>query len=163
MNTAIEEGFVVSTSAGGFANVQLENGSTIRLSEHAKADFTQLSTDAEGNKLNVITLDRGFAEFDFIPERQDVSKVKIADATLTSHGKTEFETEFSSGTVQLHVLAGSVRISAHASSLTLGKGKTMVYNPLTAAAGAKSHARVVRLSYVSGTVMVKRPDRKSVV
>jgi ferric-dicitrate binding protein FerR (iron transport regulator) len=158
VNTAIEEGFVVSTSAGGFANVQLENGSTIRLSEHAKADFTQLSTDAEGNKLNVITLDRGFAEFDFIPERQDVSKVKIADATLTSHGKTEFETEFSSGTVQLHVSEGSVTISAHASSLTLGKGKAMVYNPLTAAeAGPKSHARVVRLSYVSGTVMVKRP------
>jgi hypothetical protein len=158
VNTAIEEGFVLSTSAGGFANVQLENGSTIRLSEHAKADFTQLSTDAEGNKLNVITLERGHADFYFIPGRQDVSKVKIADATLTSNGKTEFETEFNSGTVQLHVLAGSVTISAHASSLTLGKGKAMVYNPLTAAeAGPKSHARVVRLSYVSGTVMVKRP------
>jgi hypothetical protein len=158
VNTAIEEGFVVSTSAGGFANVQLENGSTIRLSEHAKADFTHLSTDADGNKLNVITLERGLAGFYFIPERKDVSKVKVADATLTSHGKTEFETEFSSGTVQLRVLAGSVTISAHASSLTLGKGKSMVYNPLTAAeAGAKSHARVVRLSYVSGTVMVKRP------
>jgi len=158
VNAAIEEGFVVSTSAGGSANVQLENGSTIRLSEHTKADFTQLNTDADGNKLNVITLERGLAGSYFIPERQDVSKVKVADATLTPHGKTEFETEFSSGTVQLHVLAGSVTISAHASSLTMGKGKTMVYNPLTAAeAGAKSHARVVRLSYVSGTVMVKRP------
>jgi len=158
VNTAIEEGFVVSTSAGGFANVQLENGSTIRLSEHAKADFTQLNTDTDGNKLNVITLERGLAGFYFVPERQDVSKVKIADATLTSNGKTEFETEFTSGTVQLRVLAGSVTISAHASSLTLGKGKAAVYNPLTAAeAGAKSHARVVRLSYVSGTVMVKRP------
>ncbi len=158
VNTAIEEGFVVSTSAGGFANVQLENGSTIKLSEHAKADFTQLSTDANGNKLNVITLERGLAEFDFIPERQDVSKVKIADATLTSQGKTEFQTNFTLGTVRLEVLAGSVTISAHASSLTMGKGKTMVYTPWTTAeAGAKSHARVVRLSYLSGTVMVKRP------
>ncbi len=156
VNSAIEQGSVVSTSAGGAANVQLENGSTIRLSEHAKADFTQLNTDADGNKLNVITLERGLAEFDFIPERKDVSQVKVADATLTSNGKTNFETEFSLGTVQLHVLAGSVTISAHASSLTLGKGKTMVYNPLTAAE-AKSHARVVRLSYVSGTAMVKRP------
>jgi ferric-dicitrate binding protein FerR (iron transport regulator) len=158
VNTAIEEGFVVSTSAGGFANVGLENGSTIRLSEHTKADFTQLSTDADGNKLNVITLERGHADFYFIPERQDVSKVKIADATLTPHGKTEFQTNFTPGTVQLRVSEGSITISAHASSLTLGKGKAMVYNPLTVAeAGAKSHARVVRLSYVSGTVMVKRP------
>ena len=157
VNAAIEEGFVVSTSAGGSANVQLENGSTIRLSEHTKADFTQLNTDADGNKLNVITLERGLAGFYFVPERKDVSKVKIADATLTSHGKTEFDTVFTPGTVQLHVLAGSITISAHASSLTLGKGKAMVYNPLTAAAGATSHARVVRLSYVSGTVLVKRP------
>jgi len=158
VNTAIEEGFVVSTSAGGLANVQLENGSTIRLSEHTKADFTQLSADADGNKLNVITLERGLAGFYFVPERQDVSKVKIADATLTSHGRTEFQTNFTPGTVQVRVSEGSVTISAHASSLTLGKGKAMVYNPLTVAeAGAKSHARVVRLSYVSGTVMVKRP------
>ena len=61
MDTAIEEGFVVSTSAGGFANVQLENRSTIKLSEHTKADFTQLTTDADGNKLNVITLKRELA------------------------------------------------------------------------------------------------------
>ena len=157
VNTAIEEGFVVSTSAGGFANVKLENGSTIRLSELTKADFTQLNTDADGNKLNVITLEQGYAGFYFIPERQDVYTVKIADATLTSNGKTEFETKFTSGTMRLRVLAGSITISAHASSLTLGKGKATVYNPLAAAAGAKSHARVVRLSYVSGTVMVKRP------
>lgn len=157
VNVPIEEGFVVSTSAGSSANVALENGSTIRLFSHAKARFTQLSTDADGNKLNGITLEKGLAGFAFAPERQDVFKVMIADATLTSHGKANFLTTVSPGTVHLHVLAGSVTISAHADSMTVGKGKALVYNPLTAVAGAKSHARVVRLSFVSGTVMVKRP------
>ncbi len=157
VNVPIEEGFVVLTSAGSSANVALENGSTIRLFSHAKARFTQLSTDADGNKLNGITLEKGLAGFAFAPERQDVFKVMIADATLTSHGKANFLTTVSPGTVHLHVLAGSVTISAHADSMTVGKGKALVYNPLTAVAGAKSHARVVRLSFVSGTVMVKRP------
>src|SRR5208337_2304643 len=158
VNTPIEEGFEVETSAGGFADVQLENGSMIQLSERTKANFAQLTTDADGNKLNVITLELGYAGFSFIPQRQDVYKVKIADATLTSRGKAKFQTVFTPGTVQLRVWAGSITISAHASSLTLGKGKVMVYNPLTAAeAGATSHVRVVRLSYVNGTVTVKRP------
>jgi hypothetical protein len=157
VNTAIEEGFVVSTSAGGFANVKLENGSTIRLSERTKANFTQLSTDADGNKLNVVTLEQGNAGFYFIPERQGLYMVKIADATLTPNGKTEFQTAFVAGKMQARVLAGSIIVSAHSGSLTLGKGRFMEYQPSADEAVATSHARVVRLSYVSGTVMVKRP------
>ena len=55
------------------------------------------------------------------------------------------------------MLAGTLVVSAHSESLTLGKGKSMAYQPSADAEVAKSHARVVRLSYVSGTVMVKRP------
>jgi hypothetical protein len=157
LNTAIEEGSVVSTLGEGYANVQLENGSLIQLSELTKANFTQLTTDANGNKLNVITLDQGYANFRFVPEREDDYKVKIADATFTPYGKAEFQTYFTSGRVRVRVLAGSVAVAAHNGSLTLGKGKYMEYQPSDNAEVAKSHARVVRLSYVSGTVMAKRP------
>jgi ferric-dicitrate binding protein FerR (iron transport regulator) len=157
LNTPIEEGFEVATSGGGLAIVKLENGSTIQLSELTKANFTQLTTDADGNKLNVVALEQGNAGFSFIPERQAVYMVKIADATLTPNGKTEFQTAFIAGKMQARVLAGSIIVSAHSGSLTLGKGKFMEYQPSADEAVAKSHARVVRLSYVSGTVMVKRP------
>ena len=95
--TPIEEGIVVSTSDDGIATVKLENGSTIQLGELTKANFTQLTTDADGNKLTVVTLEQGHAIFHLIPEQQDVYKVKIADATLTPYGKTEFQTDFISG------------------------------------------------------------------
>jgi len=157
VNTPIEEGFEVSTSAGGFADVQLENGSTIQLKELTKATFTQLTTDADGNKLNVITLEQGYAGFSFVPERHDVYKVKIADATLTPKGRTRFQTGFIGGKMQARVWAGSIIVSAHSGSLTLDKGRFMEYEPSVDEAVATSHARVVRLSYVSGRVMVKRP------
>ena len=157
LNTPVEEGFEVATSGGGLAIVKLENGSTIQLSELTKANFTQLTTDSDGNKLNVVTLEQGNAGFSFIPERQAVYMVKIADATLTPNGKTEFQTAFIAGKMQARVLAGSIIVSAHSGSLTLSKGKFMEYQPSADEAVAKSHARVVRLSYVSGTVMVRRP------
>ncbi|HMD85721.1 MAG TPA: FecR domain-containing protein [Terriglobia bacterium] len=163
LNTPIDEGSEVSASDAGFAMVKLENGSTIELDGLAKAHFTQISTDANGNKVNVITLEQGHAEFHFIPERQDVYKVKIADATLSPQGKAEFQTDFTEGKMQVRVLAGSVIASAHSGSLTLGKGRFMEYHPSMEAEVAKSHARVVRLSYVSGTVMLKRPGSKEEV
>ena len=157
LNTPIGEGFEVASSDGGFAMVKLENGSTIELDGLTKAKFTQLNKDANGNKRSVVTLEQGHAEFNFIPERQDLYKVNIADATFSPQGRTKFQTDFTDGKMQVRVLAGSIIASAHSGSLTLGKGRFMEYRPSAEAEVAKSHARVVRLSYVSGTVMLKRP------
>jgi ferric-dicitrate binding protein FerR (iron transport regulator) len=157
LNTPIEEGFEVATSSDGVATVKFENNSTIRLIGLTKANFTQLTTDADGNQLNVVTLEQGSADFHFIPERQALYTVKIADASLTPNGKTEFQAAFLAGKMHARVWAGSITISAHGGSLTLDKGRFMEYEPSATEAAATSHARVVRLSYLSGTVAVKRP------
>jgi hypothetical protein len=157
LNTPIEEGFEVATSSDGVATVKFENNSTIQLSGLTQASFTQLNTDADGNQLNIVTLEQGSAEFHFIPERQAVYTVKIADASLTPNGKTEFQAAFVAGKMRARVLAGSITVSAHGGSLTLDKGRFMEYEPSAAEMAATSHARVVRLSYLSGRVTVKRP------
>jgi ferric-dicitrate binding protein FerR (iron transport regulator) len=157
LNTPIEEGFEVATSSDGVATVKLENSSTIELSGLTKANFTQLTTDADGNQLNVVTLQQGNADFRFTPERQAICMVRIADATITPNGKTEFQTAFVAGKMHARVEAGSITVSAHGGSLTLDKGRFMEYEPSATEAAATSHARVVRLSYLSGTATVKRP------
>ena len=157
LDAPIQEGCELITPAGSFAEVQFENGSTARLSANSKMLFHQLALDADGDKLSGMRLEQGVAGFHFIPERQDAYEVKIADATITPSGKTEFHTAFNPGLMQVEVLAGSITVSAHSSSVPLGKGKRLEYHPTDDAEVAKSHARVVRLSYVSGTVTVKRP------
>jgi hypothetical protein len=157
VNTPIEEGFEVSTLKMSLATVQLENGSTIQLNGPSKAIFTSLATDAQGNKLNGVTLEQGTATFYFIPERKDSYQVKIADAVLAPKGKTTFRAAYIPGRMSVFVLSGSVTISANHKVLTAGKGKVIEYNPMTAEEIANSHVRIVRLSYVSGTVTMKRP------
>ena len=156
-NMPIEEGSEVSTSDGAFAVVKIENGSTIRLDELTKANLTQLSAGTGSDKINVITLEQGRAGFHFIPEQKDILEVKIADATLSPHGRGQFQAAFVTGKMQVRVLAGTITVSAHSGSLTLRKGMGLEYDPSVDAEVAKSHARVVRLSYASGTVMLKRP------
>ena len=155
-DTPIEEGSELSTSERAHADlVDLENGALIHLRELSKVKVTQISTDAESHKLGVITLDQGRADFSFICKHQSAFEVNFAEASFTPSGRTELETEVRAGKVRVGVVEGSVLVTAHSSFLILNPGQVMEYDPVGAEV-AKSHARVVRLSYVSGTVMVKR-------
>jgi len=156
-NSAIAEGCELSTSAGSTASVKMQDGSTLQFAELTRAGFTQMNKDADGSTINVITLQRGRVRFHFTPEKQESYKVQVADATVSSTGKVEFDAGFSQGTVSVRALAGSVVVSAGSGSRTLAKGRFLEYRPSDEPQAAKSHARVVRLSYLSGSVTLKRP------
>jgi hypothetical protein len=127
VNTPIQEGFEISTAADSFAEVEFENGSTARLGELSHLAFDQLALDAEGNKLNRMTFEQGYATFHFLPEKHDAYSVKIADATLTPSGKSLFRTDLDKGHVRVEVFNGSVQIVAPSGSAKLGKDKTLEY------------------------------------
>ncbi len=157
VNMPIAEGAELSTASGAYVAIGLENGSTVQLNGLTKAQFTELSTDAAGNRLSVVTLENGNMNFNLASDQKNAYKVKVADATMTVNGKSQFQLRFNSGKVHLYVSMGSVGVSAHLDSITVSKGKTMEYNPSADSQVAKSHVRVVRLSYLSGSVMIKRP------
>jgi hypothetical protein len=128
VNTPVQEGFEISTSADSFAEVEFENGSTARLGELSHLAFDQLALDAEGDKLNRMTFEQGYATFHFLPEKHDAYSVKIADATLTPSGKSLFRTDLDKGHVRVEVFNGSVQIVAPSGSAKLGKDKILEYN-----------------------------------
>jgi hypothetical protein len=128
VNTPVQEGFEVSTSADSFAEVEFENGSTARLGQLSHLAFDQLAQDAEGDKLNRMSFKQGYATFHFLPEKLDAYSVKIADATLTPSGKSLFRTDLDKGHVRVEVFNGSVEIAAPSGSTKLGKDKVLEYN-----------------------------------
>ena len=128
VNTPVQEGFEVSTSADSFAEVEFENGSTARLGELSHLTFDQLALDAAGDKLNRMTFEQGYATFHFLPEKHDTYSVKVADATLTPSGRSMFRTDFDKGHVRVEVFNGSVEVVARSGSEKLGKDKTLEYD-----------------------------------
>ena len=128
VNTPVQEGFEVSTSADSFAEVEFENGSTARLGELSHLAFDQLALDADGDKLNRMTFEQGYATFHFLPEKHDTYSVKVADATLTPSGRSIFRTDFDKGHVRVEVFNGSVQVVARSGSEKLGKDKTLEYD-----------------------------------
>jgi hypothetical protein len=129
VNTPIQEGFEISTSAQSYAEVEFENGSTARLGELSKLNFDQLAMDEQGNKLNRITFEQGYATFHLLPEHHDAYSVKIAETTLTPNGKTEFRTDLDRDKARVEVFSGSVEAATpNQKTAKLGKEKVLEFD-----------------------------------
>jgi len=147
VNAPIREGFQISTSADSFAEVEFENGSTARLGELCQLTFDQLALDAEGDKLNRMAFEQGYATFHFLPENRDAYSVKIADATLTPRGKSLFRTDLEEGHVRVEVFKGSVQIVAPSGSAKLGKDKILEYNTGTVEVAFSTRQGIIKDSW----------------
>jgi hypothetical protein len=132
VNTPVQEGFEISTSAHSYAEVEFENGSTVRLGELSKVNFDQLAIDENGSKLNRVNFEQGYATFHILPEHHDAYSVKIAETTLTPSGKSEFRTDWDRGRARVEVFSGSVAIAAPAKNVKLGKDKVLQFDPSSA-------------------------------
>jgi len=141
VNTPIQEGFSLSTSSDSFAEVEFEDGSTARLGELSKMDFSQLALTAGGYELNRLALDEGYATFHFTPEHGDVFSVKVSGTTLTPRGKAEFRTNFDQGRLQVEVFDGSVGVEGPAGSAKVGKDKVLDFDT-QASQAFKVHAGI---------------------
>jgi len=129
VNTPIQEGFEISTSGQSYAEVEFENGSTARLGEFSKVSFDQLAIDENGDKLNRLTFEQGYATFHFLPEHHDAYSVKMAEATLAPLGKSEFRADLDHAHARVEVFSGSVEIATGSKTLKLGKDKVLEFDP----------------------------------
>ncbi|MGA3326951.1 MAG: DUF6600 domain-containing protein [Terriglobia bacterium] len=129
--------------------MEFENGSTARIGELSRLLFHQLALDANGNKLNGMTFEQGYATFHFLPEHNspssvskrgaedviifepnssDVYHVKVADATVTADGKCEFRTDLEQDRFRVEVFSGAVDVATAAQSSRLGEGRALERN-----------------------------------
>jgi hypothetical protein len=125
MNTPLQEGFKLSTAEGSFAEVEFENGSTVRLGQLSLLEFTQLALASDGSKIDRLTLRNGYATFHAFPEGQDIYEVFTPNATLTPRGKAMFRVDTDSSEERVEVSQGSVEVASPLGSWTLSKNAVL--------------------------------------
>jgi hypothetical protein len=126
LNMPIEEGFSLATAEKSFAEVEFENGSTVRLGQGAKLVFTQLVLTPQGGRINQMTLDQGYATVHAIPERHDQYTLTAADVTIEPRGKAEFRADVSQDRLRVEVFDGHVQASGSSQIENLGKNHILV-------------------------------------
>ena len=127
VDTPIEEGVSVATAKHSFAEVQFENGSTVRLGELSRVDFTQLALAPHSGHINRLALVIGFATLHVMPKPHDEYILSASGASLTPRGKTEFRTDLSHGQVRVEVMSGHIQAADSSQSERLGKNQVLAY------------------------------------
>ncbi len=104
VNTPLQEGFKLSTGENSFAEIQFENGGTIRLGQLALLDFTELELAPNGGKINHVELRQGYATFHPLPSRLGESlQVGTPYGTLIAQGGTQFRVDLDQGLERVEV------------------------------------------------------------
>ena len=129
MNTPIQEGFKLSTAEGSFAEVEFENGSTVRLGQLSMLEFTQLALASDGSKINRLTMDMGYSTFRATPEAEDVYEVLTPNATLTPRGRALFRVDLDSSEERVEVFKGSLEVVGSLGSWTLARNSVLELRP----------------------------------
>jgi hypothetical protein len=130
VNTPLQEGFKLSTGENSYAEIQFENGGTIRLGERALLNFTELELSPDGGKINHVDLRQGYATFHPLPSRLGESlQVATAFGTLTAQGGAQFRVDLDQGMERVEVFNGAVEVQSNLGAMTVQKDSVLVMQP----------------------------------
>ncbi|MBZ5670693.1 MAG: FecR domain-containing protein [Acidobacteriia bacterium] len=130
VNTPLQEGFRLSTGENSFAEVQFENGGTIRLGQLAMLDFTQLALTAGGGKINHVRLEQGYATFHArLDNGEDSYEVVTPSGTLTARDNTLFRVDLDRGVERVQVFKGAVDVASNIGTWALEKNSVLDLRP----------------------------------
>ncbi|HXH48290.1 MAG TPA: FecR family protein [Terriglobia bacterium] len=129
VNTPIQQGFKLATDTNSFAEVEFENGSTVRMGQSSELDFTSLALSPEGGKINHVTLAQGYATFAVTPERGDVYEVLAAGSTYDAASKAMFRIDMDEGGQQMKVFKGQVSVQSPGGTGTVAANHVLEITP----------------------------------
>ena len=132
VNTPLQEGFKLSTGENSFAEIQFENGGTIRLGQLSLLDFPVLELAPNGGKINHVELHQGYATFHPLSSRLGESlQVGTPYGTLIAQGGAEFRVDLDPGLERVEVFQGGVAVQSNLGAMTLEKDSVLVMQPGT--------------------------------
>jgi hypothetical protein len=130
VNTPLQESFKLSTGENSFAEVQFENGGTIRLGQLAMLDFAQLALTAGGGKINHVQLEQGYATFQArLDNGEDSYEVVTPGGTLTARDNTLFRVDLDRGVERVEVFKGTVDVASNIGTWALEKNSVLELRP----------------------------------
>ncbi len=123
-NTPITQSMRIVTGDDGRAEVEFEEGSTIRLAPNSAIEFTRLSLRDSGGKFNEVEITEGTAYFDVDLGKRDDFTVNFGRRTLTLERSAKFRVNVDRSEARVAVRNGSVEFSGPSGEVGIGKHHT---------------------------------------
>jgi hypothetical protein len=128
-NLPVLQGTRIATKEDGRAEIEFEDGSTIRLAPNTSIEFTRLSLHDSGGKNTELEVSEGTAYFNINPGKRDDFMVDVGHRSVNLDHAARFRVTVDSSKARVAVSHGQVDLSAPGSDLvSVSKGKTASFD-----------------------------------
>jgi Family of unknown function (DUF6600)/FecR protein len=132
MNVPVTEHNWLQTRSDGWAEVQFEDGSMVRVAPDTVIAFTELSRSSSGSTVSTVDLDQGEAEFKVAQRGDSEFHVTVKNKTISLGGSAAFRvTSTNADPLEVAVWKGEVAIrdSESGGEVAVKKNETFTLDP----------------------------------
>lgn len=129
LNMPIVQGTKLWTKSGDArAEVEFENGSTVRLAPGSQVSFSQLTLRDSGVKASAVQISEGTAYFNLNKEGKNEFQVVFGQEQVEVPKSADFRIDLSNNQAKLAVLKGDVEVQGPEKKETVAKEKTATFD-----------------------------------
>jgi hypothetical protein len=126
LNLPVTQGMELKTLSNGRAEIEFEDGSTIRLTPNSSLDFSRLALEDAGKRVSEIRLMSGMAYVNWLGK--EAFTLTVAGEKLSPEHAAHFRVEASPKDADVAVFKGDVDVEGNSGNFAIAKKKTATFN-----------------------------------
>ena len=128
LNLPITQGAQVRTHDRGRAEIEFEDGSTLRLTPNTTVEFSALGLKDSGKRISVINLVEGMAYVNWLGKSGDEFSMNFSHEKISLDHPAHFRVQASPEIAKLAVFKGNVDVDAPTGKVMVEKKKTATFD-----------------------------------
>jgi hypothetical protein len=128
LNLPVTQGVKVETRDNGRAEIEFEDGSTLRLTPNSKVEFSTLGLNDAGKRISVVNLVEGMAYINWLGKSHDDFTLSFSRETVALARSAHFRVETSPAASKLAVFKGDVEVAGPSGKVAVGKKKMLTFD-----------------------------------
>jgi hypothetical protein len=128
LNLPLTQGVKIKAGEKARAEMEFEDGGTLRITPDTAIDFPQLSLRESGAKVSAINLQKGTAYVKFAGTRKDEFTMAFGHQKLTFSRPARLRIEMSDTQASVAVFKGEAQVSTSSGFMNLGKNETVTFD-----------------------------------
>jgi FecR protein len=127
LNLPVTQGTQLKTLSNGRAEIEFEDGSTMRLAPNSTVEFTTLGVDDSGKHVSAINLTGGMAYVNWLGK--DDLKLNFSQEKIALERAAHFRVDLSSQAANVAVFKGDLEVESPTGDVAVAKNKTAAFSP----------------------------------
>lgn len=124
-NMPITQGMKLSTADNARAEVEFEDGTTLRLAPRTDVEFPSLGLRSSGARVTTVLVSQGTAYFNVRHKRDDDFRVAFANREINADRNVHFRLDLAGGNPELAVFKGDLNINGPQGRVSVKKNETL--------------------------------------